>query len=44
MLQLYDIEAKKMIGKPASTCIACHQDADVVGNATLCGADVNWNL
>jgi hypothetical protein len=44
MLQLYDIEAKKMIGKPASTCVACHTDADVVGNATLCGADVNWNL
>jgi hypothetical protein len=44
MLQLYDMQAKKMIGKPVSTCVACHQDADVVGNATLCGADVNWNL
>ena len=44
MLQLYDMEAKTMIGKPVSTCVACHKDADVVGNATLCGADVNWNL
>ena len=44
MLQLYDIEAKAMIGKPVSTCVACHKDADIVGNATLCGADVNWNL
>jgi len=44
MLQLYDIEAKAMIGKPVSTCVACHKDADVIGNATLCGADVNWKL
>jgi hypothetical protein len=44
MLQLYDIQAKTMIGKPVSTCVACHEDADVIGNATLCGADVNWNL
>ena len=44
MLQLYDMEARAMIGKPVSTCVACHQDADVIGNATLCGADVNWNL
>jgi hypothetical protein len=44
MLQLYDIQAKTMIGKPVSTCVACHKDADVIGNATLCGADVNWNL
>jgi hypothetical protein len=44
MLQLYDMEAKKMIGKPVSTCVACHKDADIVGNATLCGADVNWKL
>jgi hypothetical protein len=44
MLQLYDIQAKTMIGKPVSTCVACHKDADIIGNATLCGADVNWNL
>ena len=44
MLQLYDMEAKTLIGKPVSTCVACHKDADIVGNATLCGADVNWNL
>lgn len=44
MLQLYDMQAKTVVGKPVSTCVACHQDADVIGNATLCGADVNWNL
>lgn len=42
MIQLYDIEAKQLIGKPVSTCYACHKDAEVFGNATLCGADVNW--
>jgi len=44
MLQLYDIQARKLVGKPVSTCYACHQDAEIEGNATLCGADANWNL
>lgn len=44
MLQLYDVQAMKLVGKPVSTCYACHHDADVEGNATLCGADVNWKL
>jgi len=44
MLQLYDIEAKALVGKPTSTCYACHKDAEVEGNAILCGADANWNM
>jgi len=43
-LQLYDINARKLVGKPVSTCYACHKEADVTGNATLCGADVNWKI
>ncbi len=41
-LQLYDVQAKKVIGKPSSVCVGCHADM-VPGNAILCGADVNWN-
>jgi hypothetical protein len=41
---LYDIEAKKIIGEPVSTCIACHQDlGEAEGkNAILCGLDALW--
>ncbi|MFC1769736.1 hypothetical protein ACFLZI_01610 [Nitrospirota bacterium] len=42
-LLLYDIKAKKVIGKSASVCFACHKDLGINGNATLCGADANWN-
>jgi len=47
MLQLYDINAKKMIGEPVSVCYACHKDLDAEtadSNAVLCGLDVNWKL
>ena len=41
-LQLYDINAKKLVGKPTSVCMACHDKIGIHGNATLCGADVTW--
>ncbi len=44
--KLYDVEAKKFIGKPVSTCLACH-DKDLgtgedAPHAILCGLDVNF--
>lgn len=42
MLQLYDIEAKTVIGKPTSVCLACHEKMGIPGNAVLCGLDANW--
>ncbi|MEW6601788.1 MAG: hypothetical protein AB1499_12525 [Nitrospirota bacterium] len=45
-LLLYDVEARKVIGKPSSVCYSCHVDAAEEGkpvwSAVLCGADVNW--
>jgi hypothetical protein len=47
MLQLYDIQARKVVGKPSSVCYSCHQDAaeedKPMWSAILCGEDVNWN-
>ena len=40
-LLLYDVAAKKTIGKTTSVCFACHIDAGV-GKAILCGLDANW--
>ena len=40
-LQLYDIEAKKVIGKSTSVCYSCHQNVGK-GNAILCGIEANW--
>ncbi len=42
-LQLYDIEAKTVVGNPASVCLGCHTNIGIGGNAVLCGADVNWD-
>lgn len=42
-LQLYDIEARKVIGEPVSVCNSCHAKIGIKVKATLCGADVNWN-
>jgi len=41
-IQLYDMTAKKLVGKPASACKACHDAAGVAGSAVLCGIDGNW--
>lgn len=38
-LRLYDVTAKKFIGKPMSVCSACHQKEDVDEHAILCGLD-----
>ena len=38
---LYDIEARKTVGKTASVCFACHKD-EGIGKAILCGLDANW--
>jgi hypothetical protein len=39
-LQLYDVEAKKIVGKTASVCVACHKGMGL-GDKTsvLCGMD-----
>ncbi len=41
-LQLFDMQAKKLVGKPASTCFKCHQAMGIGGSAVLCGIDGNW--
>jgi hypothetical protein len=41
-LQLYDIKAKKVIGKPVSVCYDCHTKIGIEGSAVLCGLDANW--
>ncbi|MBI5409436.1 MAG: hypothetical protein HZA14_08725 [Nitrospirae bacterium] len=47
VLQLYDIETKKVVGKPTSTCFACHKDVidekKPAWDAILCGLEANWN-
>lgn len=40
-LALYDVEAKKLVGKTASVCFACHTEQKI-GKAILCGMDANW--
>ncbi len=42
-LQLYDIGAHKIIGKPVSICNACHTKMGMHFSAALCGIDANWN-
>jgi hypothetical protein len=41
-LQLYDIGAKKVIGKNTSVCAPCHESVGMDKAAALCGLDVNW--
>ncbi len=45
-LKLYDVAAKKFIGKPTSACLKCHDEmlgtGDDAPHAILCGIDVNW--
>jgi hypothetical protein len=40
-LQLYDVEARRIVGKSSSVCYTCHKEVDQ-GKAVLCGIDVNW--
>ncbi|MFO0754674.1 MAG: hypothetical protein U0411_15275 [Thermodesulfovibrionales bacterium] len=42
-IQLYDVEAKKLVGKPASVCQSCHKGMGMGDkSAALCGIDSNW--
>ncbi|MBC8318801.1 MAG: hypothetical protein H8E41_12930 [Desulfobulbaceae bacterium] len=45
-LKLYDVAAKTFVGKPTSTCLACHDEElgtdEDAPHAVLCGLDVNW--
>ncbi len=45
-LKLYDVAAKKFIGKSTSVCLACHDQELGTGedavHAVLCGLDGNW--
>lgn len=40
-LLLYDVEAKKTVGKTVSVCFTCHNE-EKKGTAILCGLDANW--
>ncbi len=41
-LMLYDATNKKIVGKPASTCLACHNQFGMTASAVLCGIDGNF--
>ncbi len=45
-VRLFDVAAKKLVGKPTSTCLKCHDEqlgtGDDAPHAVLCGLDVNW--
>lgn len=45
-VRLFDVAAKKLVGKPTSTCLKCHDEQigtdDSAPHAVLCGIDVNW--
>ncbi|RJQ23231.1 MAG: hypothetical protein C4560_00720 [Nitrospiraceae bacterium] len=40
-LQVYDMEAKKLVGKSVSACNACHEKMGISASAILCGLDGN---
>jgi hypothetical protein len=42
-LLLYDIDARKTVGKSASVCFKCHKE-NGIGKAILCGLDANWKM
>jgi hypothetical protein len=42
-LQLYDADAKQLVGKPVSVCFGCHKNMGKGDkNAILCGLDANY--
>jgi hypothetical protein len=44
-LQLYDVEAKKLVGKQVSVCQACHKGMGIGDkSAVLCGIDANYKM
>lgn len=42
-VQVYDMTAKKLIGKPVSVCDSCHAGMAIKESAILCGLDGNFN-
>ncbi|MBU0674746.1 MAG: hypothetical protein KJ950_08910 [Proteobacteria bacterium] len=42
-LRLYDVQARKLIGKATSTCLACHNQEGLESHAVLCGVDAVFN-
>ncbi|OGW32166.1 MAG: hypothetical protein A2X59_12695 [Nitrospirae bacterium GWC2_42_7] len=43
VLALYDVNAKKLVGKSVSVCFDCHKGMGKGDkNAVLCGLDANW--
>ncbi len=45
MLQLYDFDARKIVGKQVSVCLACHKRMGLGDrSAVLCGIDGNWKM
>jgi hypothetical protein len=43
VIQLYDIENKKLVGTSESVCYACHKGEQITKDAILCGIEGNWN-
>jgi hypothetical protein len=43
-LMLYDVAAKKFIGKEVSVCATCHKEEGVDAHAVLCGLDATWKM
>lgn len=41
-LLLYDMTAKKVVGKSSSVCYKCHEDMTIMASSVLCGIDGNW--
>ncbi len=42
-LQVYDVDARKIIGKPVSVCVDCHKNMGLGDKSSvLCGIDGNW--
>jgi hypothetical protein len=43
VFMLYDADAKKLVGKAASTCQSCHKEIGLGDkSAVLCGLDAHW--
>lgn len=41
-LQLYDMTARKIVGKSVSVCASCHAPIGITSSAVLCGIDGKW--
>jgi hypothetical protein len=41
-LKLYDVKARKVVGRATSVCLACHNEEGLDVHAVLCGLDANF--